>query len=329
MGVALATISLPAVEANAAPSPQDISRQLDQKTHDLEKIVEQYDKVNAELAATKAASADVSRKLAPLNSKVDAASGTVDALASAAYKGTQISAIGALLTAGSADAVLDQLATLNQIAAGQHKDVSRVLSAKRSLDAEKTRLDGLLTQQAAQERDLAAKKTQIQADTATLIQQRNQVNAQLNAQAASRSTTRSTSTSGSSGSSGSTGGSAPSVSGKAGVAVRFAYAQLGKPYVFGAAGPDSYDCSGLTMAAWGAAGVNIGGHYTQWQWNATARVDRSQLQPGDLVFFYSLGHVGIYVGNGMVIHAPQPGDVVKLTALDAFGSYDGAGRPQG
>ncbi len=325
MGVAIATISLPAVAAHAAPSPQDISRQLDQKTHDLEKIVEQYDKVNAELTATRAASADVSRKLAPLNSKVDSSSGTVNALASAAYKGTQISAIGALLTAGSPDAVLDQLATLNQIAAGQQKDVNGVLAAKRSLDAEKKRLDGLQTQQAAQERDLAAKKATIQADTATLIQQRNQLNAQQ--AAASRSTTRTVTSPTTS--SGSTGGSAPSVSGKAGVAVRFAYAQLGKPYVFGAAGPDSYDCSGLTMAAWGAAGVNIGGHYTQWQWNATARVDRSQLQPGDLVFFYGLGHVGIYVGNGMVIHAPQPGDVVKLTALDAFGSFDGAGRPQG
>src|SRR5213079_460235 len=96
-------------------------------------------------------------------------------------------------------------------------------------------------------------------------------------------------------------------------AVRYALAQLGKPYVFGAAGPDAFDCSGLTMAAWAAAGVALP-HYapSQMQYGSTVPIDVSAMLPGDLIFLYpDIGHVEIYAGNGMAISAPQPGDVVK------------------
>ena len=86
----------------------------------------------------------------------------------------------------------------------------------------------------------------------------------------------------------------------------FAKAQVGKPYIWAAAGPNAYDCSGLTMAAWGKAGV-VMAHGSRDQYADFPKVSSSQLQPGDLVLFYSdMHHVGIYVGNGMVIHAGNP-----------------------
>ncbi|MGV9554112.1 NlpC/P60 family protein [Streptomyces sp. NPDC003522] len=106
---------------------------------------------------------------------------------------------------------------------------------------------------------------------------------------------------------------------KAGKALAFARAQIGKPYVWGATGPDSYDCSGLTQAAWKAAGVSLP-RVTYDQVNAGTTVSLSAAQPGDLVFFYAdVTHVGIYIGNGMMIHAPKPGAYVREESI----YYDG------
>ena len=109
-------------------------------------------------------------------------------------------------------------------------------------------------------------------------------------------------------------------------AVDTAMDQRGKPYEYGGAGPDSYDCSGLTMYAWNAAGVRLP-HSAKQQSTMGTAVARDQLQPGDLVFFYSgPSHVGIYVGNDQVVHAPESGDVVKVSDIDAIGSYHSARR---
>jgi cell wall-associated NlpC family hydrolase len=107
--------------------------------------------------------------------------------------------------------------------------------------------------------------------------------------------------------------------------VGFARSQLGEPYVYGAAGPDSWDCSGLTMAAWQEAGVSLG-HNTNEQFSQTERVSRDALQPGDLVFYSGMGHVALYIGDGQIIHAPTEGDVVKIADIDMM-SPEGYGRP--
>ncbi|OIK04943.1 C40 family peptidase [Streptomyces monashensis] len=113
--------------------------------------------------------------------------------------------------------------------------------------------------------------------------------------------------SGSSGSSGST----SSYDTKAEKALAFARAQIGKPYVWGATGPGSYDCSGLTQAAWKAAGVALP-RTTYDQVNAGTTVSLADARPGDLIFFYDdISHVGLYIGNGMMIHAPKPGAYVR------------------
>ena len=121
-------------------------------------------------------------------------------------------------------------------------------------------------------------------------------------------------------------GSGSSASTKAEKVLAFARAQIGKPYVWGATGPSSYDCSGLTQAAWKAAGVDI--PRTTWdQVNVGTRIATEDLQPGDLVFFYDdISHVGIYKGDGMMIHAPKPGANVREESIYYMPIY-GSVRP--
>ncbi|WP_030233551.1 MULTISPECIES: C40 family peptidase [unclassified Streptomyces] len=113
---------------------------------------------------------------------------------------------------------------------------------------------------------------------------------------------------------GSAGSQAPNS--RAAAAVSYAYQKLGSPYVWGATGPDAFDCSGLVQAAYRSAGVSLP-RTTYSQIDAGRRVSRSELLPGDLVFFYAgISHVGIYVGNGRMIHAPNPSAPVRVAPLD-------------
>ncbi len=110
--------------------------------------------------------------------------------------------------------------------------------------------------------------------------------------------------------------------------VELAMRELGHPYVWGAAGPDYFDCSGLVTYVFAQVGISLP-HFAASQWNYGTYVPPDQLQPGDLVFFENLGHVGIYVGAGQYIQAPQPGDVVTITPLDepwSSANYYGAKR---
>lgn len=99
--------------------------------------------------------------------------------------------------------------------------------------------------------------------------------------------------------------------------VQFAYDQLGKPYRFGKAGPDAYDCSGLVSAAYARSGVSLS-RTSQGQWSDSTAISRSDLAPGDLVFSYGTGHIAIYIGGNQVIHASKPGDTVKVTMIDVM-----------
>ncbi len=117
-------------------------------------------------------------------------------------------------------------------------------------------------------------------------------------------------------------GPAPPPSGGAGAAVAYAYAQVGKPYCYAGAGPDCFDCSGLTMMAWGQAGVKMP-HGSTEQYNMFPHVSLGEAQPGDLIVWD--GHVGIYIGDGMMIHAPHTGTLVQVAPI--YGTPWGAARP--
>jgi cell wall-associated NlpC family hydrolase len=117
------------------------------------------------------------------------------------------------------------------------------------------------------------------------------------------------------------------------IAANWALSQLGKPYQWGAAGPQTYDCSGLTMVAWAHAGVSLL-HYTGYQWDEGPHVPLDQLQRGDLLFYATnnsdpdtIHHVGIYIGNGMMVDAPFTGALVRIDSIYQPGTPIGAVRP--
>jgi cell wall-associated NlpC family hydrolase len=117
-------------------------------------------------------------------------------------------------------------------------------------------------------------------------------------------------------------------------AIAFAYAQIGKPYQFGGAGPNSWDCSGLTKAAYASVGVYIGAHLVSSQYytmaNAGRLVPLAQMVAGDLIFYADGGgfyHVTLYAGDGMMIEAPRPGVPVRITPVRYYDALPYAGRP--
>jgi cell wall-associated NlpC family hydrolase len=244
------------------------------------------------------------QQLQPLQQQVDVAMAKVSDISVGLYKGGRVSAFNALLTAGSPTVLADQVSLLNLVARDQRQQISGVAAARDRYAADKKVLDDLIAQQAAQDADLAAKKTQIEGQLANLQKLRQQAY-------------------GAGG--GGTGALKPVacpvdyLSGAGATAAKKACSLIGKPYIWAAAGPNGYDCSGLTLAAWAAAGVTLR-HYTKWQWADASPVSRADLRLGDLVFYYSdLHHMGIYVGGGWIVHAPHPGDYVRMAQMDRSG----------
>ncbi|MBX6356064.1 MAG: C40 family peptidase [Micromonosporaceae bacterium] len=303
-GVAVFVGLLPAAPAaHAEPNIDQIEAELDKAWEKIEPLIEQYNKVHSQLQANQKKAAELQRKVRPLELQVDLAMTRVGEIAARQYMYGPVSALNAVLQTGSPTTLGDRLAMLEQIARDQRERIAVVAAARDKYRAEKQKLDKLVATQKRQEADLAARRKAIQANIDKLEKQRLAAYGNTN----------------------STGGSlrigacpAVYIGGDAGVAVKTACAQIGKPYVFGANGPDSFDCSGLTQYAWGKAGVSLT-HYTGSQWTEGAAVSRSNARPGDLVFFYSdHHHVGIYVGNGLMVHASRTGVPVKMAKIDTM-----------
>lgn len=296
----LAGVLPAAVPAVAQPSANQIEERLDRAWEQIEPLIEQYNRVRVELAANQRKAAEVERKLRPLQLQVDVAQARVGEVAAEQYKTGRASGLNALLENGSPTTLGEQLALLDHLARDQRRTLETLSANRDRYAAEKTRLDHLVSLQRRQQAELAARKAAIEADIQRLERMR--------VAAAGTSTT----------SGGLRIGACPAVyiGGAAGTAVRTACAQIGDPYVFGAVGPNSFDCSGLTQFAWAEAGVSLT-HYTGAQWTEGTAVSRSNARPGDLVFFYSdQHHVGMYVGNGLMVHASRTGVPVKMASID-------------
>lgn len=288
--------------AHAQPTLEEIEDQIDAAWRELEPLIEQYNRVRSELRANERASEDLAEDIAPLELRMNVALAELDVIAARQYMGGSMSALNSLLATGSPTAFVERLTLLDFVARGQRQQIAEARAARDDYRREKAKIDDLIEEQEAQQADLAARADRIEADLARLEELREQAQARQQTTSAAPA------------------GSCPAVvsSGPGAVAAEFACAQLGKPYVWGANGPDSYDCSGLTQQAWAAAGVSLT-HYTGAQWNEGRAVSRGEAIPGDLVFFYGdLSHVGLYIGNGWMVHAPRPGEVVRMREIDVM-----------
>jgi cell wall-associated NlpC family hydrolase len=302
-----AALVAPSTVARAEPSPAELTDRIEKSSTELEKVVESYNKLKEDMKATKAASVKLSAQMGPLEKEAGQAEAQMGDLATTAYKTGGLRTAGALLDRGSGGTLLSRLGTLDKLARERQQQVAGFDETRRRYQAEKTRLDTTMARQNAQAKQLEAGKKKIEGELSKLYEMRRKAYGSATSKG-SRYT-----------------GSIPSVSGSAGVAVRYAYNAIGKPYGWGEEGPGSYDCSGLTLAAWRAAGRSLP-HNAAMQWDATAHISRSQLAPGDLVFYSGLGHVGIYVGGNQVIHAPTFGENVKISSPVDFLSVYGYGR---
>jgi peptidoglycan DL-endopeptidase CwlO len=314
------------VAASAAPQPTvaQVQARLNQLNAKFEGLVQQYDAAQQELTSASQRLALVNREAARYLSRFNAMRAQVAQIAAAAYMNGQLTSPEVLLTSGNAQQILDQASMLTELSSNNAATMSQFLTAARQLTG--AQLAALRTKQAKAElrAKLASEKSTLQK---TIAQQQSLLAQLTPAQQAGTGPGNPTGPSPSPGSGHNP--PPPQVSGAAGKAVDFAFAQLGCPYVFGGTGPchQGFDCSGLTQAAWAAAGVAI--PRTSEEQAGLPAVPLADLQPGDILEFVGDGHVGIYVGHGMLIDAPHTGLNVEEVAFSGWytANFDGAVRP--
>jgi peptidoglycan DL-endopeptidase CwlO len=300
--------------ANPAPSPVaapgDIEAQIDQTWNGLEPLIEKYNAVHGQYVAMQVKVAGLEEQIKPLQIQVDLAMTRVSAISAQAYMTGPGSKLNALLRGSDPADFVDQLTTLDNIARHEQATVADVTKLRDQYEVQKKPLDDALATLRQQNDDLNAQKAVIETKIKQLDSMRLTAYGNGQGTGSLRPVT------------------CPQVynGDKGSKAAQFACQQIGKRYVWAAAGPNAYDCSGLTMAAWQSVGVSLPHNALQQKYD-TARVSSANLRPGDLVYYYSdVHHVVIYVGNGWVVSAPTFGIPVEMQKLD-MGRWNSAGRP--
>jgi cell wall-associated NlpC family hydrolase len=348
---ALTSVALLSQTANASPAeePRPSLEEVEKKVDDLyrqaETAGEKYNAAKEKTTKQKKRVDTLLDDVARRTEKLNDAREELGTFAAAQYRtGAAAPDTASLLLADNPQDYFDQTQLMDRLTSRQKQSVDDYVTqqtattekrqeASESLETLTRTQSSLKTSKAdvqrklATARDLLSKLTAEEKARLAAIERKKQEEAQRKAdelarqqaadaerrrQEAAQGTGTSTGSGSASGTSGS--GSAASTA-KADKALAFARAQIGKPYVWGASGPGSYDCSGLTQAAWKAAGVTL--PRTTWdQVKAGTTVSVNSAQPGDLVFFYDdISHVGIYIGDGMMIHAPKPGAYVREESI--------------
>jgi cell wall-associated NlpC family hydrolase len=305
--------------ASAEPTLAQTERTLSDLGTKLNAINEQYNDANASLQESREKQKKLLDQIKPFQDKYDEYQERVSAIGAASYRGGQPGMLTAVLTGNSPQDVVDRLGLLDQVSRDQAGAIDALEKARKPLDATKKKLDAEIAVQARQHKVLKDRKALLDRDYAKW----KKLNSQLEAKNKSARASRSGRT------------DPPPVydgpaTGRGATVVKFAYAQIGKYYVFGASGPSNFDCSGLTLRAWSKVGVSMP-HSARKQYAKFPKVSSANRRPGDLVFFYSdLHHVGIYVGNGKMIHASKPGSPIALVSIETpyyRRNYQGAVRP--
>jgi cell wall-associated NlpC family hydrolase len=326
----LLALGLGVAPALAQPAPpadnaEDAAAALDQVQRDAEALTEQWHAAKDELAARESEVAAMDAALEPARLAVEAARGEeeqyrqqIDAFALSSFEGGNLDQFNALLGSGSPQDFLDQMSALELLASDQRVVLDQLLavvdntaSAQGDADAAAARARSAAeaAELAAQDLDARKREAEIRIEEAERLLE--QLSPQQRSDRAG---------SGVAGPNGPVSGSGAGVE-----ALNAAIGMLGKPYQWGAEGPGSFDCSGLTSWAFSAAGITLPRSSSQ-QARVGQAVSRDDIRAGDLVFFYSpVSHVGIAVDNDTMINAPQTGDVVKYSSISGR-EFTGARR---
>jgi len=308
--------------AGAAPQPTvgQVQARINQLTSQFDRVSVQLDQASQQLSDAQSKLSQVRVHLNHADAQFQAAEASVAQAAAAEFEDSGATSVAGVLTSGDPSVVLQQGSLLQEMS-GQRTaqtqqllaDAGELAGVEQQMQRTEDGISSLKSQLTAQKNSLGHLLTTEKATLASLTVPQQQAVAS-NSIGASGTTTASytgpTST-------------------QAEKAVAFAYAQLGKPYQWGATGPNSYDCSGLAQAAWAAAGVAIP-RDTYEQWAALPHISSSAIQPGDLLYYDGVGHVAMYVGNGYMIDAPQTGMDVEKIPMDTgwyASSFVGAARP--
>ncbi|MFB7236089.1 NlpC/P60 family protein [Streptomyces sp. NPDC056534] len=342
---ATATLFEGSGHAEPRPTTAQVKEKVDRLYEEAEVATERYNGAKEKADEARAAFERLRDEAARRTLRLNTARDGLGAMAAAQYRSGGLDPAVQLALTSNPDQYLERAALAERAGERQAAAVSAVrreLAAVRQLRAESTgRLDTLRGHETELRRQKAAVLGKLQAARTVLARLTAEERARYEAAEAGRDGSGASAGNSAAGGTGtataapataradrSSGGDRAPVTapnGRAAEAVSFARAQLGKPYVWGATGPSAYDCSGLTQAAWRAAGISLP-RTTYTQINAGRRVSRSQLAPGDLVFFYSgISHVGLYIGGGQMIHAPRPGAPVRVAPIDEM-PFAGATR---
>ena len=347
-GLLLAALGFAVLPGSAAadptPSLGEVQRRVDALNKDAADAAERYNTAKVQLTETNRKMRSAQNRYAVTKRHLDAMKALVGRIAVASYKSGGLDPTVALVLSEDPQTFLRQAADLSQVtrrqsamlqgmeaaqlqAAVDRKAVAdqkaRAAALQDKIATEKDAIESRLTEA----RDLLA-RLEAKQRARLLAMQRAATQRALSARSDAPRASRSSRDGGGGDVGGGGGGGSYDgpASGRAAEAVRTAYAQLGDPYAWGAAGPGSFDCSGLTMYSWAAAGVSLP-HSSSAQYGVVRHVAISELQPGDLVFYYSpISHVGIYIGGGKIIDAPYPGLSVHISGLNSM-PLVGAGRP--
>ena len=319
---ALASVTLLPTTGHAEPTINEVEQRLDTLYHDAEVAQERLNTLNERLDDSRerltSLRTDLRKQRRQYNRMSDMVAGMVAAEAQSVD--AQLSATQKLLLADNPDDFLANLAAQEALSAHKGATLGRFSATAEKLELRERQVQTEVTQVRVDQKKAAEHESTVDSKVAEaedlLAELEAERRAELREQRqeeASRSGARPAPTT-------------TAVSGSAAAAVDFALAQVGDAYVYGAAGPDAWDCSGLTMGAWAAAGVSLP-HSSSAQMSSGTPVSSSALQPGDLVFYYSpVSHVGIYIGNGQIVHASNPSDPVNVAPVFSM-PFSGAVRP--
>jgi peptidoglycan DL-endopeptidase CwlO len=309
---ALASVTLMSETAHAAPAKPSISevnKQVDSLNQQAEVATQHYDQAKEKTATQRAKTNQLLAQVAEKTQKMNESRRVLGQFAAEQYRNGGLDETTQLLLSDDPAGFLNQTHLLDRLSTTQEQALQTFKVQQEQASIQRGQATASLQQLTTSQGKLATQKKNVQAKLASAQKLLNSLNTAQRAKLAAMQPKAPAATSKTSYTY-----NGPA-SGRAAAAIQFALAQRGKPYVSGGTGPNSYDCSGLTQAAYRAAGISIG--RTTWdQVKDGTSVSESDLRPGDLVFFYSgISHVGIYLGNGNVVHAPHTGATVEIAPM--------------